>query len=202
MGQLKQWREQNWVRIGTDGSIKGPCGTSKDKKNPDRCLPKAKANSLTKAERASTAKKKKKEGSRGKTVVANTPRARVRANTGGTMIKNKSKADLNKDGKLSSYETKRGMAIEKAMKEQNRAKMKNGGFIARGCGAVRDDKRKVTTMSQEKIMPKKKSEDPKLQARLDAKVRPDESVSDDRIYYNMPKKKAPAKKTTTKKGKK
>jgi hypothetical protein len=39
------------------------------------------------------------------------------------------------------------MAIEKAMKEQNRAKMKNGGFIARGCGAVRDDKRKVTTMS-------------------------------------------------------
>ena len=35
MGQLKQWREQNWVRIGTDGSIKGPCGTSKDKKNPD-----------------------------------------------------------------------------------------------------------------------------------------------------------------------
>ena len=51
-------------------------------------------------------------------------------------------------------------------------------------------------------MPKKKSEDPKLQARLNAKVRPEESVSDDRIYYNMPKKKAPAKKTTTKKGKK
>ena len=45
MGQLKQWREQNWVRIGTDGEIKGPCGTSKDKKNPDRCLPAAKARS-------------------------------------------------------------------------------------------------------------------------------------------------------------
>ena len=28
--------KQKWVRIGTDGSI-GPCGTSKDKKNPDRC---------------------------------------------------------------------------------------------------------------------------------------------------------------------
>jgi hypothetical protein len=147
MGQLKQWREQNWVRIGTDGSIKGPCGTSKDKKNPDRCLPRAKANSLTKTERASTAKKKKRAGAKGQTVVANTPKARVRASTGGTMIKNKSKADLNKDGKLSSYETKRGMAIEKAMKEQNRAKMKSGGFIARGCGAVRDDKRKVTTIS-------------------------------------------------------
>ena len=63
MGQLKQWREQNWVRIEADGSIKGPCGTSKDKKNPDRCLPRAKANSLTKAERASTAKKKKKSWS-------------------------------------------------------------------------------------------------------------------------------------------
>ena len=24
MGQLKQWREQQWVRIGTDGSIKNP----------------------------------------------------------------------------------------------------------------------------------------------------------------------------------
>ena len=57
-------------------------------------------------------------------------------------------------------------------------------------------------------MPKKKSEDPKLQARLNAKVRPAEPVKDERIYINMPKKKAPAKKKTpvkkssTKKGKK
>ena len=79
MGQLKQWREQNWVRIVTDGSIKGPCGTSKDKKNPDRCLPRRKALSLTKAERAATARKKKAAGRRGKTVVANTPKARVRS---------------------------------------------------------------------------------------------------------------------------
>ena len=49
-------------------------------------------------------------------------------------------------------------------------------------------------------MPKKKSIDPKQQARLDAKVRPEEPVSDERIYLNMPKKKAPAKKTTAKKG--
>ena len=48
-------------------------------------------------------------------------------------------------------------------------------------------------------MPKKKSSvDPKLQARLDAKVRQDEPVKEDRIYINMkPKKKAPAKKTKT-----
>ena len=50
-------------------------------------------------------------------------------------------------------------------------------------------------------MPKQKSKvDPKMQARLDAKVRPDEPVKEDRIYINMkPKKKAPAKKTTKKK---
>ena len=78
MSQLAQWRKQNWVRIGTDGAIKGPCGTSQDKKNPDRCLPKRKALSLTKAERASTARKKKSAGAKGKTVVANTPKAKVR----------------------------------------------------------------------------------------------------------------------------
>ena len=78
MSQLAEWRKQNWVRIGTDGSIKGPCGTSKDKKNPDRCLPKRKALSLTKAERASTARKKKAAGAIGQTVVANTPKAKVR----------------------------------------------------------------------------------------------------------------------------
>ena len=78
MGELKKWREQKWVRIGTDGSILGACGTSKDKKNPDRCLPLAKARSLTKAQRAATARKKKRAGKRGRTVVANTSAAKVR----------------------------------------------------------------------------------------------------------------------------
>ena len=78
MGELKKWREQKWVRIGTDGSILGACGTSKNKKNPDRCLPLAKARSLTKAQRAATARKKKRAGARGRTVVANTPAAKVR----------------------------------------------------------------------------------------------------------------------------
>jgi|TARA_R110000751_G_scaffold47874_1_gene107069 hypothetical protein len=64
-----------------------------------------------------------------------------------TKLKNSSKADLNKDGKLSSYEKKRGMAIEKSMKKQNRVKLSEGGFIAKGCGAVMNDKRKVTTIS-------------------------------------------------------
>tara|TARA_R110000787_G_scaffold21865_2_gene64184 strand:- start:294 stop:533 length:240 start_codon:yes stop_codon:yes gene_type:complete len=76
MGELKKWRDQKWVRIGTDGSIKGACGTSKNKKNPDRCLPLAKANSMTKAERAATAKKKKRSG-RTKQFVANTKAGKV-----------------------------------------------------------------------------------------------------------------------------
>jgi len=76
MGALKKWRDQKWVRIGTDGSILGECGTSKNKKNPDRCLPLSKARSLSKAQRAATAKKKKKSGGK-KQFVSNTKAARV-----------------------------------------------------------------------------------------------------------------------------
>ena len=78
MGELAKWRKQNWVRIGTDGKIKGACGTSKNKKNPDRCLLMAKAKSLSQSERASTARKKKAGGAKGKQFVANTPKAKVR----------------------------------------------------------------------------------------------------------------------------
>jgi len=77
MGELKKWVSEKWVRIGTDGSIKGACGTSKNKKNPDRCLPYKKAISMSKAERAKTARKKKRGGSKGKQFVANTKRAKV-----------------------------------------------------------------------------------------------------------------------------
>ena len=77
MGALEKWRKQKWVRIGSDGSILGECGTSKNKKNPDRCLPLSKAKSLSKSERASTAKKKKAAGSRGKQFVSNTKKAKV-----------------------------------------------------------------------------------------------------------------------------
>jgi hypothetical protein len=77
MGELAKWRAQNWVRIGSDGNIKGACGTSKNKKNPDRCLPMSKAKSLSKSQRAATARKKKKAGAKGKQFVSNTPAARV-----------------------------------------------------------------------------------------------------------------------------
>lgn len=75
---LDKWFKQDWVRIDSSGNIAGKCGTSKNQKNPDRCLPRSKAESLTKSQRVATAKKKKAAGAKGKTVVANTKKAKVR----------------------------------------------------------------------------------------------------------------------------
>tara|TARA_B100001093_G_scaffold439674_1_gene439743 strand:+ start:510 stop:890 length:381 start_codon:yes stop_codon:yes gene_type:complete len=124
MGQLKEWVKQDWVRIGSDGSIKGKCGTSKDKKNPDRCLPRAKAQSLSKAERATTARKKKKAGAKGKTVVPNTRAAKVRKMGNG------------------------GVAVPTTTaKRPYKGKTIPGSVVARGCGAVMSGRRKITTGS-------------------------------------------------------
>tara|TARA_R110002050_G_scaffold239193_1_gene375345 strand:- start:107 stop:1006 length:900 start_codon:yes stop_codon:yes gene_type:complete len=75
---LRDWfTKEDWVRIDSAGNIAGPCGTSKNKKNPDRCLPRKKAQSLTQAQRKATAAKKKKAGSKGKQVVPNTKKAKL-----------------------------------------------------------------------------------------------------------------------------
>ena len=47
MGELKKWREENGFVL-PPGDIAGACGTSKNKSNPDRCLPLAKARSMSK----------------------------------------------------------------------------------------------------------------------------------------------------------
>ena len=120
MGALKDWVKQDWVRIGTDGKIKGKCGTSKDKKNPDRCLPRSKANSWSRAERAKTARKKKAAGRKGKTVVANTQKAKVR--------------NMNNGGAVSTTKPKRKF----------NGKNMPGTAVARGCGAIMANKRKRT----------------------------------------------------------
>ena len=79
---LRDWfKKENWVRIDTPGNITGPCGTMKNKKNPSRCLPKKKAQSLTKAERAATARKKKAAGAKGKQFVKNTKPAKYKKGT-------------------------------------------------------------------------------------------------------------------------
>ena len=120
MGQLKNWLKQDWVRIGADGSIKGPCGTSKDKSNPDRCLPRAKANSLSKSERATTARKKKRAGAKGKTVVPNTKAAKVKK--------------MSRGGATTPKRPFNGKSVP-------------GTVVARGCGAVMSDRRKRTSGS-------------------------------------------------------
>lgn len=74
---LRDWVKEKWVRIDTAGNITGPCGTMKKGHKTTRCLPQAKANSLTKAERAATAKKKT---SSNKQFVSNTKKAKVRLN--------------------------------------------------------------------------------------------------------------------------
>jgi len=74
---LRDWIKQDWVRIKTSGEISGPCGTSKKQGNPDRCLPRDKANSMTQSQRAATARKKKEGGSKGKQFVSNTKKGKV-----------------------------------------------------------------------------------------------------------------------------
>ena len=87
MGKLQEWLDEDWVRIDSRGNIAGECGTSKNKKNPDRCLPRAKASSISKSQRASTARKKKQGASSGKTAVANTKAAKVtRSAAGGAVV--------------------------------------------------------------------------------------------------------------------
>ena len=71
---LSNWQKENWVAINSSGKIVGACGSSRTKSGKQyRCLPKAKANKLTKSERAATARKKLKSPKR---VVKNTKKAR------------------------------------------------------------------------------------------------------------------------------
>lgn len=74
---LRDWIKKKWVRITSSGKIGGPCGTSKKQSNPDRCLPQAKANSMTQSQRAATARKKKEGGRKGQQFVSNTKKGKV-----------------------------------------------------------------------------------------------------------------------------
>jgi hypothetical protein len=76
---LRNWfKKEKWVRIDTQGNIAGKCGTMKKGKATQRCLPLAKARSLTKKQRAATARKKVRGSKKGKQFVSNTPKAKVK----------------------------------------------------------------------------------------------------------------------------
>jgi len=73
---LRNWfKKEDWVRIDTQGNIAGKCGTMKKGKKTQRCLPRAKANSLTKKQRAATSRKKTASK---KQFVKNTKAAKVK----------------------------------------------------------------------------------------------------------------------------
>ena len=76
---LRNWfKKEKWVHIDTQGNIAGKCGTMKKGKATQRCLPLAKARSLTKKQRAATARKKVAGSKKGKQFVSNTPKAKVK----------------------------------------------------------------------------------------------------------------------------
>ncbi len=67
---LRDWfKKEDWVRIDTQGNITGPCGTMKKGGATTRCLPRKKAQSLSKAERAKTSRKKVAGSKKGKHIL-------------------------------------------------------------------------------------------------------------------------------------
>jgi len=57
---LDQWFKENWVRIGANGEIMGPCGARGEKEGKPKCLPEAKAQSMSKEERQTIVARKRK----------------------------------------------------------------------------------------------------------------------------------------------
>jgi hypothetical protein len=97
-GDLQKWVDEDWVRVTSSGKIAGKCGTSKNKKNPDRCLPRSKAQGMSKGERAATGKKKKAAQKSGKdsgksSYVSNTKKGKVTKSQRKSARKNESLAE-------------------------------------------------------------------------------------------------------------
>ena len=75
---LRNWfKKEKWKRIDTQGNIAGDCGTMPKGKKTQRCLPAAKARSLSKKQRAATSRKKTRSN---KQFVSNTKKAKVKIN--------------------------------------------------------------------------------------------------------------------------
>jgi len=57
---LDKWFKEEWVRIGANGEIMGPCGARKEREGKPKCLPKAKAQAMAKEERETIVARKRK----------------------------------------------------------------------------------------------------------------------------------------------
>lgn len=58
---LRKWFKDKWVRVGTDGKIRGDCARGSDSEGKPKCLPQSKAHSMDKKDRASAARRKRRE---------------------------------------------------------------------------------------------------------------------------------------------
>ena len=68
---LRNWfKKEDWVRINTSGNITGKCGTMKKGKATTRCLPRKRAQSMSKAERKASVARKVKASKKGKQYVS------------------------------------------------------------------------------------------------------------------------------------
>ena len=177
---LRDWfKKEKWVRISSSGKIAGPCGTSKNKKNPDRCLPKAKAQSLTKNQRAATARKKKKAGAKGKTVVKNTKKATVKKETKGapkghyfTKSGNLVKGRLTKDARergarLSDPKDKQRSKVPPITQYTETANPQDGKAAPYGSGYRKVSKKQIHELVHQ-ILTEKKKKKKKKKVKRDA----------------------------------
>ena len=61
---LKDWfgkgKKGDWVRVGTDGKIKGDCAREPGEGKP-KCMPRSKAHSMSKKDRATSAMRKRRK---------------------------------------------------------------------------------------------------------------------------------------------
>ena len=152
MGQLQSWLDEEWVRMDAKGNIIGSCGGRKKAEGKPRCLPKKKAQGMSKEARAKIVQRKRRKdpnpNRKGKPINVST-----KLSVGGKVDKLKSIPKGNKGlPKLpKEVRNKMGYMAQGGLAKQNKLKLKNGGFIAKGCGKVMYNKRKVTTISQEQI---------------------------------------------------
>jgi len=85
---LKDWfgkgKKGDWVRVGTDGKIKGQCAREEGEGKP-KCMPRSKAHSMSKKDRASAARRKRaadpiadRAGKGGKPIMVSTDKKTVK----------------------------------------------------------------------------------------------------------------------------
>lgn len=58
---LDKWFKEKWVRIGANGEILGPCGAREEREGKPKCLPEAKAKSMSKEERQTIVTRKRSQ---------------------------------------------------------------------------------------------------------------------------------------------